>query len=218
MLRLYKLKDKPVIAEALERVNSIKAAPFSGNKNSIEQRETEIADEEQKMIYRFLLGNYKEILQICQKNESYLGWSFDIKGIIVPLLMLCLKKDKKEKTKAENALIKDVECKIQFKSMENESFEEYLSLWKSAVDMSVEDKQKYLDWLSIEVDKRTENVVGGGHRHSYHKAAELIVLLGAIREERGEVNAMFKLVEHYKKLHSRKRAFRAEIDELTQMG
>lgn len=42
------------------------------------------------------------------------------------------------------------------------------------MDISVEDKQKYLDWLSIEVDNRTENVVGGGHRHSYYKAAELM--------------------------------------------
>ena len=59
-----------------------------------------------------------------------------------------------------------------------------------------------------------EGVAPGGHRKSYHKAAELIVMLGEIREENGEINGMYELVEHYKRMHSRKYAFRNEIDEL----
>lgn len=35
-------------------------------------------------------------------------------------------------------------------------------------------------------------------------------------EERGEINGMQNLIDHYKKQHSRKRAFRSEIDELAE--
>ncbi|MEI3599160.1 MULTISPECIES: hypothetical protein [unclassified Oceanobacillus] len=57
-------------------------------------------------------------------------------------------------------------------------------------------------------------VVGGGHRHRYYKPAELIAALGEALESNGDLNGKTKLIEYYKKAHSRKSAFKAEFNAL----
>lgn len=56
--------------------------------------------------------------------------------------------------------------------------------------------------------------VDGKHRQSYHKVAELIVQLGEIMEANGKINGRLHIIDYYKKLHSIKRAFKAELDML----
>ena len=82
--------------------------------------------------------------------------------------------------------------------------------------MTDSQKEKSREWLLEELDKRVEAVVGGSHRHSYYKAAVLIIVMGEVLEEAGEENAVDRLIAKYTKLHSRKRAFRAEIQELRE--
>ena len=101
-----------------------------------------------------------------------------------------------------------------FKQKSSRTFGEYFAIWRKHFQIAEKHREKYMKWLSGEVDKRVEGVVGGGHRKSYYKAAELIVMLGALREEKGEMTGIYELVEHYKRMHSRKYAFRNEIDEL----
>ncbi len=216
LLRLFKLEDKTVLEEALKRVQTLKPISFPDNTGSVENREVAICDRNQKMLYLFLLGDYKDIMKECQKKDSYLGWSFDIKGTIIPLLLLYLKKDEKHRTCAERNLIEQIKNRIQFESTENELFDEYLTIWRNSGIIPENENKRYIQWLSREIDERTEHVVGGGHRKSYYKAAELIVVLGAIKEERGEINGMQNLINYYKKQHSRKRAFREEIDILAK--
>ncbi len=216
LLRLFKLEDKNVLEEALKMVQTLEPVSFPQNTGSVENRKAAIYDRNQKMFYLFLLGDYKDIMKECQKNDSYLGWSSDIKGTIIPLLLLYLKKDEKQRTCAERNLIEQIKYRIQFESIENELFDEYLSIWRNSGIIPENEDNIYIQWLSREIDERTEHVVGGGHRKSYYKAAELIVVLGAIKEERGEINGMQNLVNYYKKQHSRKRAFREEIDTLAK--
>lgn len=217
LLRLYELEDKFAIEEALKRVRGIRVESSYRSEGLTEDQESSIYNRSLKTAFCFLLGDYGDIIKTCQEDNTYLGWSSDIKGIVVPLLLLLLKQDKEQKTRAEKELIENVKNKILFKSTEGEEFNEYLSLWRKSADMSEEEKEEYIKWLQKEIDNRTENVVGGGYRKSYYKAAELIVLLGAIYEERGEVNGMYHLIDHYKKQHSRKRAFKEEIDALAKM-
>ena len=74
---------------------------------------------------------------------------------------------------------------LSFGSTAEISFDECLSLWRNNYKIAEDHQQMILSWLQDEIDKRTEAVVGGGFRHSYYKAAELIVVLGSILEERG---------------------------------
>lgn len=214
LLRLYQLNDAAVLTCALTRVCGMDPAPFSGNQGSHELREAAITDKDHQTIYRFLLGDYEEILEHCKKNKEYLGWSKGVKNIIIRLLLLYLKEDKKEKTNAEKNLIENMRHELSFGSTAEMSFDECLSLWRNNYKIAEDHQQMILSWLQDEIDKRAEAVVGGGFRHSYYKAAELIVVLGSILEERGTPDGKMNLIEHYKKLHSRKRAFRSEIDQL----
>lgn len=66
------------------------------------------------------------------------------------------------------------------------------------------------------MDNRTGAVVGGGYRNSYCKAAVLITTLGETLESNGMINGKMDLIEHYKKIHSRKRAFKAEFELLNE--
>lgn len=66
------------------------------------------------------------------------------------------------------------------------------------------------------VDKRTEAVVGGNHRKSYYKAAALITALGETLESNGKLHGRMVTIEHYKKMHPRKRAFKAEFEQFNE--
>ena len=66
------------------------------------------------------------------------------------------------------------------------------------------------------MDIRTKAVVGGGHRKSYYKAAVLIAALGEALESNGKPHGRIAVIEHYKKMYSRKTAFRAEFEMLNE--
>ena len=58
--------------------------------NDIEQK-TATLTSDQKQILLFLLGNYKEVINKCQEDQNYLGWTSSLKGNIIPLLLMYLK-------------------------------------------------------------------------------------------------------------------------------
>ena len=115
-------------------------------------------------------------------------------------------------------MLSDMKYRMGFAGSEGETFSDYIRAWRMSENIPEEEKEKYIQWLKKEIDRRTEHVVGGGYRKSYFKAAKLVVLLGEILEERGEADGMRKLIEYYKKKHTRKRAFKSEIEELAQRG
>lgn len=48
----------------------------------------------------------------------------------------------------------------------------------------------------------------------YYKVAELIVALGEVKEANGVINGKMNIIEHYKRIHSRKTAFKSELNSL----
>ena len=142
-----------------------------------------------------------------------MGWSSGFKGIAVPLFVLLLDKNKKI-TKAGERLIDGIVYRLGFIEDDKKHFVDWFLKWKEKVLLTNEQYEKYIAWLKKEVDKRTEAVVGGGYRNSYYKAAVLITALGETMESNGELHGRMVMIEHYKKIHSRKRAFRAEFDML----
>lgn len=215
LLRLYKLKDPTVLKEALERIERLPVGSQMGTENPREQREVLIYDD-RRTICQFLLGDYDNVLRQCKQDNEYLGWSYGKKSMIILLLLIYLKKDEKQKTVAERNLLDELDERLNFDSKEDESFSEYISIWRQSYVMPKEQEEACIKWLLEEVDKRTAEIVGGGHRKSYYKAAELIVVMGEIQEERGEAGGMRRLIDHYKSMHSRKTAFKSEIEGLAK--
>lgn len=224
LLALFRLNDHKITDWALQRVRGLKIDSDTWRRYSNwsapadEQKEASINNQEKKIIYRFMLGDYRSIIEKCMNDSVYLGWTSDIKGAIVPLLLLYLKKDEETKTIAEQSVLSDMKYRMGFAGSEGETFSDYIRAWRMSENIPEEKKEKYIQWLKKEIDRRTEHVVGGGYRKSYFKAAKLVVLLGEILEERGEADGMRKLIEYYKKKHTRKRAFKSEIEELAQRG
>lgn len=221
LLRFYKQNDAEIFKRALNRVEDLKQTisnkiGMTEYRNCREQEKTAISNQRYIMIFQFLLGDYKRVLKQCRQDKAALGWSGSEKGTIIPLLLLYLKKDESVKTMAEYKLIEDLKDKMGLYRLDLEEYGKYMALWRATYGIAEEDKPSYIEWLLEEIDGRTTELVGGGRRNSYHKAAELIVVMGAVQEERGEINGMRKLIDHYKMLNNRKTAFKSEIEALAK--
>lgn len=158
--------------------------------------------------------DFNKIQQICIKDRETLGWSNSFKGMAIPLFLLMLDKNK-HYSKAGTKLITNLQNRIVFNEKDyGKSFIEYFTMWKERIELTEEEYIQYILWCEGEVAKRVEGITGNNHRNSYHKAAELIVQMGETLESNGKVNGKMLTVDYYKKLNSRKSAFKAEIDEL----
>jgi hypothetical protein len=168
---------------------------------------------EHKNVIRIFNGEFDYIYNECKKDKNILGWSSNFKGIAVPFLILILDKNINI-TKAGQKLIDGMKYRMGFSEKYGEDFSKIFLKWKRKLGITDEYYKKYVEWLKDEADKRVEAIVGGTHRKSYHKAAAIIVTLGEMLESNGELYARRDIIEHYKKIHSRKRAFKAEFEEL----
>ena len=213
-LRLFKLSDHSVItAEAAKFIQTLpEDFSWSGFNTNTQLNENSLSAS-RKNVIRFFNHEFTFIQETCKKNPNYLGWSSNFKGIIIPLFLLMMDKSE-EPSRAKEIRIRDLEARLSNRNNGDEIFSDSIDLWKETVILTPREAENYLDWLNQEVEKRTEALVGGGYRKSYHKAAELIVLLGNAAESNGHVNEKKRLVEHYKKTYSRKRAFKEELDAL----
>lgn len=165
---------------------------------------------EYKKILCFFNGEFEYIYEECKKDKIYLGWNNNIKGIFVPLIILYLDKSH-NLSKAGEKLIEGLKYRLNYSNDDKSFFERFL-IWKDKIKITSEQYEKYVTWLHSEVDKRTDAVVGGGFRGSYYKAATLISALGETMESNGNCGAKMDLIECYKKIHSRKRAFKGELE------
>lgn len=218
LLRLFTLSNSSVIEKAKERLERISTDLPEKRADSVEQKTTFLYEREQKMIYQFLLGDYGPVLQYCKDEENYLGWSYGLKGMVIPLLLLYFKEDSAEgtKTRAENGIREQLEYRLRFECGEGVEFDPYLAAWKKAYKVPEEMRTQWLEWLTEEVEQRTEAIVGGVRIKSYYKAAQLIVMLGEIREEQGEAGGQKELIQYYLDKYSQRWALKKEISKMAR--
>ncbi|MEN8906227.1 MAG: hypothetical protein ABF289_09755 [Clostridiales bacterium] len=213
-LRLYELPDCSILTD--EAANHAKRlaekTQFQMNyKNT--QLHVNIISKEDKNIITIFNGDFDYIYGMCKKDKALLGWSSSFKGIAIPLFVLILDKNDKM-TKAGKKLISEMNYRLGFEEKDDINFIESFLIWKNKMNITEDHYNKYVEWLKKEIDKRVEAVVGGTHRKSYHKAAAIITAFGEMLESNGVFNERKNLIDHYKNIHSRKRAFKAEFEEL----
>ncbi|MCG5103206.1 hypothetical protein [Oceanobacillus alkalisoli] len=164
---------------------------------------------EQKKVIDFINAEFDVIYEHCKKDTTALGWTNSFIGIAVPLFILMLNK-RSEITKAGQQLINSLAHRLGY--TDSKLLENQFLTWKEKIDLSAEQYEKYIQWLTKIIERRTDAIVGGGYRKSYYKAAALIASLGETLESNGDLNARERIIEHYKKVHSRKRAFKSEFE------
>lgn len=215
-LRLFELSDyQDIVDKAAKYVKTLPKNSMSGLHHKNKQMMVNSLSKEHKNVIQFFNGEFDYIYEDCKNDKTTLGWSSEFKGIAIPLFILLLSKDKKI-TKAGQQLINGIIYRSGYIEDDTKSFSERFLSWKEKVVLTNEQYEKYIMWIKEEVDKRTEAVVGGGYRKSYYKAAELIAALGETLESNGKLNGRMVMIEHYKKVHSRKRAFKAEFEKLNE--
>lgn len=216
LLRLYQLKDSEVLKKAWKRVNYFKSVASNRIMESKEQERSNIYDKRNIDIFQFLLGDYKRVLEQYRRNQEEMEWSYSKKRTIVFLLLLYLKKEEAVKTRAEYKILGELKEKLEMDHMEEEEYRNLIAIWKQNYQMPKEQEDGCIEWLLKVVEDCTKEIVGGGQRKIYKEAAQLIVVMGAIQEERGTRNGMRLLIDHYKMQHARKSAFKNEIEILAE--
>ncbi len=212
-LRLFELPEyQDVTNRAAKYAITLTESPMVEGQFYNKQLRVNKLSKDHKKAIRFFNGEFDEIMEECHKDKTTLGWSTQFKGIAVPLFILLLDKNNKL-TKAGQRLMDGIDIRLGNQEDEK-SFADRFLCWKDKVVITNDQYDKYISWLREEVDKRTQAVVGGGYRKSYHKAAELITALNETMESKGVSHGRTSLIEYYKKLHSRKRAFKAELERL----
>lgn len=213
-LRLFQLtNDVPSITDkAAKYANKLPENTTDPFLRLNKQLLTNILSKEKKKVIHFFNHEFEAIYEDCKKERATLGWSNSFIGIAVPLFILMLDK-KSNITKAGQQLINDIVYRLGYTASDSDRFGNQFLTWKESVDLTAEQYEKYMKWLSKIVDQRTEAIVGGGYRKSYYKAAALIASFGETLESNGNLNAREGMIENYKKVHSRKRAFKAEFEE-----
>lgn len=182
---------------------------------SFELQSPNLIDDE-KRLYEFLLGENQKVINICMDDHHALGWSYSLKGKIIPILLMLFKPENPT-YRADMNLLRDIQNKIKFQTEEDINFVDYFYQWKKKYVISNDCKEQYIEWITKEIDIRAEAVVGEGHRKSYHKSADEIIVLGEILLSLGQINDLTLFVEKYKKKYSTKRAFKTEINERLEL-
>ena len=213
-LRLFEFENyKDILVIEAIKLKNLPEKAFMEFGNINNQMKINHISQENKKLLLFFNGEFDYIYEECKKDKTYLGWSSNIKGIIVPLFILYL--DQSEcLSKAGEKLLEGIKYRLNYLNDDDKSFFERFLIWKGKVAITSEEQEKYITWLHSEVDIRVDAVVGGGFRGSYYKAAALISALGETIESHGNVGAKINIIEHYKKIHSKKRTFKAEIEVL----
>ncbi|MEK2534092.1 hypothetical protein WN873_00675 [Tetragenococcus halophilus] len=163
-----------------------------------------------QVVLLFFLGQFEAVYKNISSDHHALGWSKSNKGVIIPLLLLLLRP--MQYSKAAKALMADINFRIS--SHQLDVFEDEFIYWKSSVFLPEKNKAQYLNWCKKEIEKRGKELIVTKFRHHYHRMAALIVTLGEAEENNGVMGARAQIIQSYRKKHSRKRNFTAELDKL----
>lgn len=166
-------------------------------------------------IIKMFSGELDSVLRICDENSVYLGWSNNLLGLVVPLLLILLEKGFDEHSKAKERLITFVLTRLKMSPSDAIAvdFERVIQSCKEKLEFD-SNIDELLGWLENHLIKRAEAVVGGGYRHSYYKVAELVVFYGEMLESYDKFESRGETIEKFRKLHYRKSAFKQELYNL----
>ena len=215
-LRLFEIPNyEDITKKAAKHVEMLPEDSIYNFNNKNKQMLINAISREHKDIIKFFNGEFDYIYDKYKNDDYILGWSSGFKGIAVPLFIMLLNKDKKS-TKAIEKLVKGIIYRLGFVGEDVQNFLDLFLNWREKQTLTEAQYEKYVLWLKNEIDKRTEGIVGGGYRKSYYKAAVLIVAMGETLESNGMVNGRTIMIEHYRKAHSRKSAFKEEFELLNE--
>jgi len=165
--------------------------------------------------YKSVINNqWNEVLEKLRKNKKSVGWTYDVKGIIVPLFLIMLV-DVNRITPLMKDILKGIMRRLDY-SMQLDDMEltEYYKLWRNSVDFTKEEHSELYNWCKNEVTNRVREIVSNKYRNAYLRAAEASQLLSEVAFCTGKTNSKDEIALMHKAEFTRHRSFRAEYDNL----
>ena len=193
LMQLYQSSDTSILETALSEIKT--------NNN---------LSKDDQLLYMFMLKEIDPALEKCKEDHHYLGWRNNFKGIILPLLLLLLKKHSSHKTKAEQTLMNEIKGRLNCGN--DQMFEEAFPKMKEHIQIDDEKRKELMMWIFEEIERRCESILAGNYRNSYYKPAVLIIVLSHILYEQGDTASDDYLIHQYKERYSRRRAFISELN------
>jgi len=174
----------------------------------------------------FYVGNFAKVKEASKNPKGSLGWSggFIPHGIRMILLYLY---DRPLPSKAAAGIaayvgFQDADSSELIMGFERDVLEEsckyktsmfwnYFQRWKSYFPMEQQEREAYLTWAEKIVYSRADAIVGGQHRNHYGQSAQLLAIVGEIKEDMGKRGAKQQIYAEYKKKFPRHSSFQREM-------
>lgn len=171
----------------------------------------------------FLGGEFSYVKEHVMSTGDALGWSgtFMKCGLASFLLLLS---ESKELLKGCGEMCSRIVAAVGFQKEEyqngtlrtiNESSRDWFwkcfCHWKSTLHLSEEEKEGYLAWIEMLIERRVRGIMEANRRKHYGECAGFIAALGEVRESRGELCGKQNVMMEYKAMYSRRSAFHGEL-------
>lgn len=171
----------------------------------------------------FLSREWDTVLQKGMQVREGVGWTGTFMKQGIALFCLALY-SKDELQSGCREMLRQLTCYMNFNSdeystgliqnMEMKDIEllwKCLAKWKENLAVSETEQKKIIVKLEKWVKLRVQGIMDGNHRKYYNECAAFIAAVGEVKEICGEKNAKADLMEEYRILYPRRRAFHEEL-------
>lgn len=174
----------------------------------------------------FYVGDFAKVKEASKNPKGSLGWSggFIPYGIRMILLYLY---DRPLPSKAAAAIAAYIGFQNEdnselMMSFERDILEEsckyktsifwnYFQKWKLYFPMEQHEKEVYLAWAEKIVYSRADAIAGGQYRNHYGQSAQLLAIVGEIKEGMGKRGAKNQIFDEYKRKFPRHSSFQRDM-------
>lgn len=176
----------------------------------------------------FYTGDFPKVKEVSKNPKGSLGWSGGFIPYGIRMLLLYLY-DRPVPSEAASAIAHyisfgDVADTYTAMSFERKIIEEsskyktgifwnYFQRWKQYFPMEQKEREEYFAWAEKIVYKRADALVSGQHRNHYCEAAQLLAIVGEIKESMGDSGAKGHIFVEYKRKFPRHSSFQREMKQ-----
>jgi hypothetical protein len=212
----YREEIEEVITRAallLEKGGKSQSRPSIGNRE-LQESSASVSLLNQAFL---LAGRYDDAFNLCEK-EGASGWSYrqNLQGLAIPFFLKLISKGKalNPAPNLEQLWQEALSNLSEYGSDKHnlaERFERAIEKIGRTIHLSAEEENKYLRWCIEEIGHRVDAIVGDKDRHSYNKAATLLVALAEVLANRDQKSKGIDTIEKYRQKYCHYSAFRKEL-------
>ena len=199
-----------------------KSVEFSEN----HELEKNVIDNHRYYMLCFYTGDFQTVKAASKNPQGSLGWTGNFIPYGIRLILLCLYEPSLPSRAAAGiagyigfseetdlSLQMDFEREIVEESHRHKvsTFWNYFQRWKKYFRISEKEKKSYLAWAEKIVYGRADAIVSNQHRRHYGEVAELLAVVGEIKESMEEPGAKQRIYQEYKRKFPRHSSFQAEM-------